>query len=173
MYKFSTRYFHFFRFRKILPLAILRLSPFSFLSLLLFYFTSPPTLPSRHSPRFAANFSQSHPRFPSSQPSAVTCSNFSFSSPPFSPRGIFLPVRLARIDVHFGHTNYCFVSYFAPRDAPLIARYPRCSCMQLPRGCNLRPRRTTRFGTRRNVTPAFCSRPRAAAPPLHSCYCSP
>lgn len=69
--------------------------------------------------------------------------------------------------MHFGHTNYCFVSYFAPGDAPLVALHPRCtcSCMQLPRGCNLRPRRTTRFGTRRNVTPAFCSRPRAAAPP--------
>lgn len=40
-------------------------------------------------------------------------------------RGIFLSVRLA--DMLFGHTNYCFSSYFASRCAT-----SSCSCVQLP-----------------------------------------
>lgn len=54
-----------------------------------------------------------------------------------------------------------FQSYFASRCAT-----SSCSCVQLPGSCNLRPRRTARFGTRHsaNVTMVFCS-PRLPPPP--------
>lgn len=133
----------FFYFRKILPLAILWLSPFSFLSLLLSCFTLTPPLTSQliflsHTLDFLLrNLRSLLPRT-------------SLSLPRHLLRTAYFSLSVQRIGEHFSHTNYYFASYFASGDAPLAARHPRCicSCMQLLRSCNLRPRRTTRFGPR-------------------------
>lgn len=121
-------------------------SPFS--TLTPFTFSFHPTFRSSR----AANFSQSHPRFP------LFMSNLRL----LLPRTFLLLSRHISLCPSSEPTCFSvtqitsFQSYFASRCAT-----SSCSCVQLPGSCNLRPRRTARSGTRHsaNVTMVFCSPP--------------
>lgn len=106
----------------------------------------------------AANFSQSRPRFPPSRTLWVV-------TPP--PPGIFLPVGPA--SRHFGRTNYCFPSYFAPAMHRRDSRDAVAVAWQL-RGCNLRPTSNNARAVAGECCPGFLSAlspppPRSPVPP--------